>query len=330
MRRLEIDDDRWCRFVAGSPDAGPFHHPVWAHLVARAYGYDAFALVLERNGAIVAGLPVVQAGHRWISLPFTDHCSPLGDRTDLVGQLDAARREAGIARFEVREALAGSLPHRRAWGVVHRLALDPDPSRVFAGFHRSQVQRNIARAERGHLDVRWATARGDLVDAFYALHLGTRRRQGAPVQPRRYFRLLWDDVIAGGLGFAVLVFAAGRPVAGAVFLVWKGTVVYKYGASDPAYWRLRPNHLLFWTVIRWACQHGCRTFDFGRTEPDNAGLRAFKSGWGAQEHPLTYSSVGAAAADGLALGARLVRPVIQHSPAWVCRLAGELLYRYAA
>ena len=34
---------------------------------------------------------------------------------------------------------------------------------------------------------------------------------------------------------------------------------------------------------------GCVTFDFGRTDPDDTGLREFKSRWGTEEGVLTYS-----------------------------------------
>jgi hypothetical protein len=129
----------------------------------------------------------------------------------------------------------------------------------------------------------------------------------------------------------LLAYSGSIPVAGAVFLTWNGTVVYKYGASDPDYWKLRPNHLIFWTAIRWACEHGYRVFDFGRTDLDNQGLRDFKSGWGATERPLVYSLL--ADRPPKPPSGRLshaLEEVIRRSPPWVCRAVGELLYKYAA
>jgi lipid II:glycine glycyltransferase (peptidoglycan interpeptide bridge formation enzyme) len=214
--------------------------------------------------------------------------------------------------------------------VTHELALESDARAVFRRFRPSQVQRNIRRAEREGVQIRRADSRRDVSELFYALHVTTRRRQGVPVQPRRFFALLWDLVIDRGLGFVSLAHKHGRTVAGAVFLVWNKTIIYKYGASDAGYWSLRPNHLIFWDAIEWACENDMQTFDLGRTDFENEGLRRFKSGWGATESPLVYATIGEAPRDGSRRHATaLMRPVLTHGPPWLCRAIGALLYRYA-
>jgi len=337
-RRLALDDPRWTAFVATCPDAQPFHHPAWADLLADVYGYRAFAIAVEdAAGEIAAGLPMIEVAgvggrRRWIALPFTDSCAPLVRRRDLdlAGALDEARCRAGVTRLEVRADTAWPGAWQAAQASTHRLRLDPDPEVVFERFHRSQVQRGIRRAEHGGVVVRRGSSTEDVAGTFYDLHVQTRRRQGVPVQPRAYFRRL-AAVLERGLGFALLAYAGATPVAGAVFLAWNGTVVYKYGASDPAYWRLRPNHLIFWHAIRWACESGYRILDFGRTDASNSGLRAFKQSWGAEEQPLVYVALGNRTSDGARhAGAGAIGALIRRSPAWVCRLAGELLYRHAA
>jgi lipid II:glycine glycyltransferase (peptidoglycan interpeptide bridge formation enzyme) len=117
-----------------------------------------------------------------------------------------------------------------------------------------------------------------------------------------------------------------------VFLTWSGTVVYKYGASDATFWRLRPNNALLWHAINWACLNGYSTFDFGKTEPENTGLRDFKRGWGTEEASLAYAVLGPARipASTAARAARLMGPIIRHGPPFVCRGLGRALYRYAA
>lgn len=342
MTILELADPRWHDFVAGHPEATPFHHPDWAQLVADCYGFRAFAFAMtDAGGAVEAGMPVVVVRHllgarRWASLPFTDHCPPLrtsaGGDTELVDAIEQAATAEGVAMVEVRAPLAGASPFG-APALRHVLDLAPDPATIHAGFHPSQVQRNIRRAEREGLTVRTSQARDDVLGTFYRLHLRTRQRQGVPVQPRRFFRLLWERAIATGLGHVLIVEAAGRPVAAAVFLAWNGKVVYKFGASDAEAWSLRPNHLLFWHAIRTACERGDRSFDFGRTDLDNEGLAAFKRSWGAREEPLVYSAVGrtstqASASHGTA--GRLLGAAIRRGPLFVCRASGELLYRFVA
>jgi len=184
--------------------------------------------------------------------------------------------------------------------------------------------------------VRRSTSAGDVVDTFYALHVQTRRRLGVPVQPRRFFRALGERIIEPGLGFVMIASHGRQPLAAAVFLNWNRTVVYKYGASDSNAWRLRPNHLLFWEAIRWSAENGYQTFDFGRSEAAQQGLREFKSGWGTEEVPLTYSmirdrtNVSADTSRVAGWTSAAGGAVIRRSPAWVARLLGEVLYKYAA
>ena len=336
---LDLTDPRWGDFVAGHPDATPFHHPGWAGLIASCYGFRAFALVVsDATGAIQAGLPVVEVRHlhgrpHWESLPYTDYCPPLASARGEQEQLVAALRQAGCAagarRIEVRAPLPdGSVPGRPA--LRHVLALDAGVSRVHAGFHRSQVQRNIRRAEREGLTVRRATHPPDLLDIFYGLHLRTRRRQGVPVQPRRFFRLLWENMISTGLGSVLIVEASGQPVAAAVFLAWNKTMIYKFGASDASAWPLRPNHMLFWHAIRTACAQGYRWFDFGRTDAGQEGLRNFKLTWGATEEPLVYATLSGPVPASRGRAARILGPAIRHGPLLLCRATGEAFYRYTA
>jgi CelD/BcsL family acetyltransferase involved in cellulose biosynthesis len=339
---LPLTDPRWRDFAAGHPEATAFHHPDWARLVAGCYGFRAFAVATrDAGGAIQAGLPMVEVRHlgsgpKWVSLPYTDYCPPLASAPQEHEDLAAAIRQAGSAasvrRIEVRGPLAGGSA-TGATAFRHVLALSRDPAEVHAGFHRSQVQRNIRRAEREGLTVRQATRPEDLTGTFYGLHLRTRRRQGVPVQPRRFFRLLWEQAISTGLGSVLIVEASAQPIAAAVFLAWNKTVIYKFGASDASAWSLRPNHLLFWHAIRAACEQEYQWFDFGRTDAGHAGLRDFKLSWGAVEEPLVYQALGgkpepAAAADGMAT--RVLGPVIRHSPLLLCRAFGETLYRYVA
>jgi CelD/BcsL family acetyltransferase involved in cellulose biosynthesis len=328
--------------VAAHPAATPFHHPDWARLVASCYRFRTFAVaVTGETGAVLAGIPVVEVRHlhggpRWVSLPYTDYCAPLVSGAEQEEQLVAAllrsSRAAGVRRVEIRAPIAdGSAAEPSA--LRHVLALGHDPAKVYSGFHRSQVQRNIRRAEREGLTVRQGSSPRDLVDTFYQLHLRTRRRQGVPVQPRRFFRLFWENTIATGLGSVLIVETAGQPIAAAVFLAWNETVVYKFGASDDSNWQLRPNHLLMWHAIRTACEQGYRWFDFGRTDIGQEGLRNFKLSWGSVEEPIFYGTVGgppesAPSAEGMA--ARVLRPVIRRGPLLVCRAVGETLYRYVA
>ena len=85
-----------------------------------------------------------------------------------------------------------------------------------------------------------------------------------------------------------------------------------------------------WEAIRAACREGMREFDFGRTDLGHEGLRSFKAAWGTDERALVHTTFGAAPASDESRLQSVLGATIRRSPAWVCRLLGESLYRYAA
>jgi CelD/BcsL family acetyltransferase involved in cellulose biosynthesis len=337
LKHLSLDDAEWHGFVRSRADATPFHHPAWASLLSDCYGLSGFVLALtDGAGSITAGIPLLAPPRlpgrprRLVSLPFTDALDPLvapGEGPLLAASIDAARRELGVARIELRGAMEGARPSE-LHAVIHRLALDIDPDLILAGFSKGK-RRDVRASQHKNLTTRRAETERDLTEIYYRLHLGTRRRLGVPSQPKRFFRLLWERIIEPGHGFVLIVQEGRIPVASAVFLVGNGTIVYKYSASDVNRRGENPNVLLVWSAIRDACEEGLTTFDFGRSELFATGLRYFKTGWGALEEPLVYSSIGEGeSGDSGTPG--IIGNVLRRSPTWVTRISGELLYRFVA
>ena len=339
LRKLELVDPRWQSFVAARPEATAFHHPAWAELLADCYGHQPFALgVFDHGGELVGGLPFLETRtfrgrRRWISLPFTDTCEPLAldqaARRALAEGLEDVRVEAGLERLEVRSEIAGPGVARSSEAVRHVLELDRDEDAVLRRLSRSQ-RWNVHRAEREGVVVRRGETCADVDQTFYALQVETRRRLGVPIQPRRFYTLLWERMLEPGRGFLLLAYSGVNPVAGAVFLSSGGTLTYKYSASSKAYWRLRANALVLWTAIADGCATGRATMDFGRTELRHEGLRSFKRDWATRELPLVYSVLGAASARRPStLATSFLAYVIRNSPPLVCRAIGAGFYRYA-
>jgi CelD/BcsL family acetyltransferase involved in cellulose biosynthesis len=334
---LDPRDPGWERFVATHPDALPFHEPAWAEMLAECYGFRPFVLTIsDPGGEIQGGIPIMELrdplrGRRWTALPFTDRCPPLLASAEsdepLAAVLRSAAADAGIARLQVRSPLSGF--ESTTVATTHELDLSPGPDALEGGFS-SAARRGTRKARREGVVVHRARFEEELTSVYYGLHLQTRRRLGVPVQPRRFFRQLWRQMLEPGLGHLLLATANDVPIAGAVFLHAGRTVVYKFGASDARAWGLRPNNLLFTHAIRWSADAGYAKFDFGRSGFADHGLRSFKTGWGAVERRLVYSALRDGHAGVGDNAPRLLGEVIRHSPAAVCRAIGETLYRYAA
>ena len=76
-------DHNWLAIASSNPNSNIFHNPAWSKLLADCYGYRSFMIAIaDSNGEYLAGIPMMEVkshltGHRWISLPFSDHCEPL-------------------------------------------------------------------------------------------------------------------------------------------------------------------------------------------------------------------------------------------------------------
>ncbi len=320
-------------------NANIFSHPAWHKTIAAAYGFKPYYIMLENHYPKPATcvLPVMQVNSRsWVSLPFTD-CSIrlMGDADNLAELTDALnlfRKSVSAKTMEIRWSLSAGknafLGEKFYW---HTTVLSPDSELVFKCFKRTQVQQCIRRAEKEGVTLRMGTTWDD-VRLFYKLHLNNRRRLGVPIQPLHYFRGLWENLINQGLGFIIFAYHEKQLLAGAVFLHWNHTLTYKYSASDPRFWKLRPNNLVLWEAIRWGCENGYHVFDWGRTDMEDEGLRDFKLGWGSEEKILQYTILAdrPPPPSGQGMLRKAMKIVIQGSPLFVCQVKGEMFYRFAA
>jgi hypothetical protein len=332
----------WLEFIRGFPEATLFHHPAWINTICQCYGYEPFFLVgKDQSGNIIAGVPLVKVTSffqrkKLISLPFTDHCQPLAlnneDLPFLVSGL--VNLLESYNEVELRWHYPGSPQmHTNEGHVLSQVRLDPDPAIVSANIQRKYVRQVQVAQERGvHVEL---GNRLDQLNDFYRLHTQSRRRHGLPVQPWRYFRVLYHQVVLEDFGFLITAYQAGECVAAGLFLAWNQTLIEKYSATCEAGRRSLAMDLVLWQAICWGCENGMSKMDMGRTDLRDQGLRYFKKRWGAEENPLTYSIITKkVVADstqhhaGHASFLSFANTLLRRMPVWVCRLTGELFYQY--
>lgn len=332
-----LADGRWNSFIEANAPAMIFHHPSWLRVLRRQYGFVVRAAVFIDEERIVAGVPFCEVtsfggARRWIALPFTDHCFPITERDEdtaaLLTAIAASAVRERIAEIELRFPGLQKTFHAGEQSYFHQIPLT-NADDVFRRFKKTRVQQAITKAlkegQRGSIETS-----ASAVESFYRLHLLTRRKLGVPIQPRRFFDVVHEEMIANGLGFIALVSSGDAVIGAGLFLRYRGTCVYKYGASDPAKLSLKPNNVMLWTAIQEAIRLQCTTFDMGKTDHANEGLRAFKNGWGAEESILWSLHYPAAPQRGslAAIRERIVAPLIRYTPSFVCRVIGEMAYKY--
>jgi CelD/BcsL family acetyltransferase involved in cellulose biosynthesis len=340
-RIFEIDpleDPRWTGFIDGRADASIFHRPEWLRALKSCYGYEPRVLTSTplgedlSNGLAYCEVRSPLTGKRIVSLPFSDHCEPLVGSVEeyryflrnLMHRVDwGAHKYVEVRPIEFIPQSAGNFSVSGTY-YLHRLDLARSEERLFRSFHKDSVQRRIRRAEREAL--RYEEGSSDLLlQQFYKLLIMTRRRQGVPPQPLKWFRTLISSV---GSSLKIRIVRHGdTPVASIVTISDRKKMVYKYGCSDPHFNNLGGTPLLFWRAIRDAKAAGMEEFDLGRSDVNNTGLVTFKEHWGAQRIELNYWRYPFQAA-GLSPenAIKHVRPLISILPDTALVMVGRLLY----
>jgi CelD/BcsL family acetyltransferase involved in cellulose biosynthesis len=361
-----IGDARWADLVARHPQGSVFHTPSWMEALRRTYGYRPIVLTsCSPEDELVDGIPFCEVkswinGSRLVSLPFSDHCEPLlRNLEDLGGFVEYLRQNFGRSSWEYIELrFAGQTNQDSQNGSVapksegrrhesdppglddaassfakyeeynlQRIDLRSGLEAIFNNFHRSCIRRKIQRAEREGLEYEAGRSESHL-KKFYRLLVLTRRRHGLPPQPLRWFRNLMDCFPED---LAIHIASKhDQPIAAILTLLYKSTLVYKYGCSDAAFHMLGAMPMLFWRAIQDGVQQGAEEFDLGRSSMDNPGLSVFKQHLGAANSKLTYLRLGRYCAS-ISTGdspSRIASTVFTIMPARLAQVAGRVLYRH--
>ncbi|MDQ3641356.1 MAG: GNAT family N-acetyltransferase [Actinomycetota bacterium] len=333
-------DPRWHDLVAG-PGGSLFTSPPWITAVCDSYGFIPEAAVLidpagaPRGGVAWTDVEDLRGGRR-LALPFCDRADPVA--ADLTAwQAMSADTFPGDLPFTLRCLDTSPAVADPRWTAVHEAAWHTTAlSRPLDDLHaalRPQTRRNIATAERTGVEV-ILSGESEAVREYHRLHVELRRRKYRMLaQPWDFFDRIWKAFAPTDAIRTALATVDGRPVAGALYLVWQDTVYYKFGASMAEALHHRPNDAVHWAVMQWAHGRGLRTLDWGLSDLDQPGLCRYKRGWASVEgriHKLTAGGpLRGRRADVeetlTALTDLLTDPTV---PSAVTERAGALLYRY--
>lgn len=293
--------ESWDAFVLDHPEGTVFHSTSWLKILEGAYGFKPCHFQrLAGQGEISAVLPgfIIRTGFggtKFISLPFSDYGGVLAvNETVSSGILRTLVQGVGngYRRIEIRSA-SGEGPEDFQKGKIyirHLLRLSDQKEEVFERLEKRTIRYSIKKALKSNIIVSQENNLEGL-NHFFLLNRKTRKKHGIPSQPRKFFRILFEEMISTGLASIYIARQGADPISAGVFLVHGHTSYYKYNASDPEALarKLTPNHLLTWQAIQDAIDCGMKSLDFGRTSMTNEGLRRYKEMWGAKESGIVYN-----------------------------------------
>jgi peptidoglycan pentaglycine glycine transferase (the first glycine) len=313
MKACIISDRRqWNEFVATSVCCNITQSYEWGQLAPHLGAEALYAGVVDDAGRLCAVMLVLIArlpllGQTYFYAPrgpvIEDPFSPA-----LALLLDFVRAEArtrGAFMLKVEPSVPDGderwLTALRQHGfrrtpyashIRHEWVLDirPDEQTLLANM-KEKWRYNIRLATRKGVSVRRGEGAADL-DTFYRLYQVTSERDHFFIHAKAHYedvlRLYGEDERAA----LFLAEYEGQAIAAIIVLRFGRWSWYMYGASSNEHRNRMPNHLLQWTAIRWAKEHGCWYYNF-RGIPDVLeedqelwGVYVFKQGFGG--YPLRF------------------------------------------
>jgi len=344
-----LSEESWDSEFADQESVNWFYASGWAQALRDTYNYTPFYLKKMESGSVVAAIPMIEVrswltGIRGISVPFSDHCE-IYAKDDSDPSMKSALLTIAEARKWAYLDIKGAPPNAlrsnadadRPWKSVYRhtLTFDDESFETLSRRFASSTRRAIKKAWKNNVSVEFGSDAASL-KAYYRMHCQTRKKNGAPPQPFKWFQALHRRLLSRGNGIIAIARHAGKPISGALFLFMRRRALYKYGASDYRYADLRGSNAVFAESIKWLMKSGYKSLDFGITDLDGEGLRRFKLGWACDETVCGYSRFDFVSRRLIAKTEKPSRlfnigsDYIKYFPEFALNCAGRLLYKHIA
>ena len=279
-------------YVSAHPSATAYHRPGWLRVIQRAFGHQVTYLAATRNDRIVGVLPLVMMSSRVfgrfaVSVPFVNYGGVLADdpaaASALVDAAVAATERAHGAYLELRhttrQCASFQAKHHK---VSMTLPLQSTPDALWQTIDR-KLRNQIRKAEKSGLEVRSGGI--ELLPEFYRVFARNMRDLGTPVYSARFFEEILHEYADTTRVFVV---TSGGAAAAASIVHWfRERIEVPWASAIREYNPLCANVFLYWAMLRFACESGFTTFDFGRSTVGE-GPYQFKKQWGAEASELVW------------------------------------------
>ncbi len=298
-----VEPALWDRYVRNDPCSEFTHLSGWGRVVEEVYGHKpVYLAVTETRGdsqAVCGILPLVRfrsmaGGGRLVSLPFFDTAGILGAsravESMLLKKAVALVQEHGCQGLEIRQdfpficspRVPGLRPRVATLKLGLKLGLESSQQKMMNRF-RSKVRSQINKGLKNGLRARIGKA--ELMDPFYEVFSRNMRDLGSPVHSRRFFGTIMEQFREHA--FICVVSCGLQPVAAGFMFRFKDEMKNPWASSLRAFRPLAANMLLYWEMIRFACNLKLSRFDMGRSTRNAATFR-FKQQWQPEERQLYW------------------------------------------
>ena len=315
IQKLEnVGADAWDSYVYEHPDSNVYHLSGWRKVIENTYKHTPHYLIAVDNNnvngsdgskAVKGILPLFHMkhfvfGNKLVSIPFFDMGGLLASSADaakaLLSKAIRIAKNNRIPNIDLRHSQPLTYLDEKSVNLAHpqliqevqahkvRMIMDlPETREGLMPSFKSKLRSQIRRPLKSGLHAK--VGGQELISDFYDVFCRNMRDLGSPVHAQ--------DIIKNTLKTfpektrIAVVFKGAIPVACSLFTGFKDILENPWASSLREYSSLSPNMLLYYTMMEYGCDHGFKSFDFGRSTPGE-GTYKFKAQWGAQPHPLFW------------------------------------------
>lgn len=284
--------DAWDRLVLSSPEATYAHLYGWKQVISESYGHSTYYFECWDGNDLAGVVPMAHLksrlfGNQLVSMPYLDTGGPLFKdqltRNNLLEAVVAKASELGadVCLRDLDDSLC-DWPAQTG-KVTMYLQLLQEPEQMLKVFS-SERRNRIKKATKNGLRVSFH--RQEALDDFYRIFSENMRDLGSPVHSKQFFRIILDT-FKEETGLLVVYDTNDRPIGAGLHFRFKNLLALPWVSSLRDSFKLNPNIIMYWELIKWGCQNGAKTFDFGRSTIDS-GTYEYKRQWGAIPVPLYW------------------------------------------
>ena len=296
VKELSREDiPKWEKYVEDNPSATFYHRIEWKDIIEKSFGHKTYYLMAMDGQKVVGILPLVHIkslifGSIFCSMPFLNFggvcANDEGAENLLLKEGEEILRNRRGAYLELRhlKQTSSGIPckHHK---VSMTIELNPDPEVLWSAF-TSKHRTTVRRAAKNGLELKFGKA--ELLAEFYDVMCHGWKELGTPIYAYSFLKNIVD-----ALGDSIeicLVFHEGKAVAAAFNGLHKDTVEGMWLSSLNEYAKLQAGYVLYWEMIKRACEKGYRQFHLGRSSVESGG-EFFKKKWNAVAKPLYWEYI---------------------------------------
>jgi FemAB-related protein (PEP-CTERM system-associated) len=298
MKIIRCDEAQrasWNAFVDANPHASFYHRVEWRDVNERCFGHRTAYLAAVDGERIVGVFPLVQLksvmfGNIACSLPFVNFGGPAAE-SDAVEQrlLEAAADVADEWRVDYLEIRSQRNLGDRYPSSEHKVSmtvdLDANPDNIWNAYKAKVGPRQDIR--KGYKNGFTAKFGGlDLIEPFYQVLSESWRDLGTPIYKKAYLETVLATFPAE-TRVCVVSAADGTPAAAALCGHHRDVVEGMWLGTRAQFRRDMVGYVLYWELIKDACERGFTRFHLGRSTVQSGGEQ-FKKKWNAHAVQLYW------------------------------------------